>query len=263
MKKELNLENPQTFNEKLQWLKLYDRKPEYTVMVDKYAAKRYAAERIGEKYIIPTLGVWDRFEDVDFDLLPDQFVLKCTHDSGGLVVCKDKSMLNRTQAEKKISKSLKRNFYLRCREWPYKDVPPRILAEKYMQDRDFEVLNVYKIFNFDGVPKLIQVIQGDKTKNESIDYFDTAWNKLELRQNFPNSKKALPKPDTLEEMLTLARKLSAGHSFLRTDFYEVNGAVYFSEFTFYSDAGFVPYKPEEWDYKLGSWLTLPSEKTTG
>ncbi|MBQ2818875.1 MAG: glycosyl transferase [Clostridia bacterium] len=257
--RKLDLENPQTFNEKMQWLKLYNRKPIYTTMVDKYEVKKYVADIIGERYIIPTLGVWDSFEDIDFDALPDQFVLKTTHDSGGVVVCKNKNSLDKGKTEEKLKSSLNRNYYYHGREWPYKDVKPRIIAERFMQDRDFEVLNVFKIFNFNGEPKIIQAIQGDKTKDESIDYFDTAWNKLVLRQNFKNSAKKLPKPETLDEMLELAKKLSKGHPFLRTDFYEVNGKVYFSEFTFFSDSGMAKFEPSEWDITLGEWIKLPKQ----
>lgn len=254
-----DLKKPTTFNEKLQWLKLYDRKPEYATMVDKYAVKKYVSNIIGEDYVIPTLGVWDKFEDIDFDSLPDQFVLKTTHDSGGVVICKDKANFDFDAAKRKINHSLKRNYYLYAREWPYKNVPKRIIAEKFMKDREYETLNVFKIFNFGGVPKIIQVIQNDKTKDETIDYFDTEWNLLDMRQNFPNSEKSLPKPETLPVMLELARKLSANNkTFLRTDFYEINGKVYFSEFTFFSDAGFAKFYPEYWDKTLGDWINLPT-----
>lgn len=256
MKKELNLEKPKTFNEKLQWLKLYDRKPEYTQMVDKLAVKEYVAQIIGEEYIIPTLGVWDSFDEIDFDCLPEQFVLKCTHDSGGLVICRDKKGLDIEAARRKIEKSLKQNFFYRCREWPYKNVPPRIIAEQYMQDGDNANLPVYKIFNFSGNPRIIQVIQNDKTKNETIDYFDTQWRLLNLRQNFPNSAVSMEKPGCLPEMLKLAEKLSNNLPFIRVDLYEVNGKVYFSEYTFYSDAGFAAFYPGKWDSILGGWIPI-------
>lgn len=259
--RELNLENPTTFNEKLQWLKLHDRKSIYTTMVDKYAVKQYVSDRIGAEYVIPTLGVWNSFDEIDFDSLPDQFVLKCTHDSGGLVIVKDKSRLDRKKAQSRIDESLKRNYFYLGREWPYKDVRPRILAEQFMQDGNSEVLNVYKIFNFNGEPRIIQVIQGDKTKSETIDYFDVEWNLLKFRQNYPNSEAPLKRPETLEEMLFLAKKLAAdAPPFIRTDFYEANGRVYFSEFTFYSDSGMAAFHPFEWDLKLGSWIKLPMER---
>lgn len=255
--RELDLETPRTFNEKLQWLKLHDRRPEYTQMVDKQAAKQHVAERIGEEYIIPTLGVWDRFDEIDFDSLPEKFVLKCTHDSGGLVICRNKATLDRAAARKKIEKSLGQNYYYASREWPYKNVRPRILAEAYMQDGQTLSLPVYKIFNFGGEPKMIQSIQNDKTQVETIDYFDTDWNRLSLRQNFPNSQVPLQKPEILPQMLALARRLSKGFPFLRTDFYVINGRVYFSEYTFYSDSGLAKFHPEHWDRQLGDWIDLP------
>lgn len=262
--KPLNLKEPQTFNEKLQWLKLHDRKPIYTTMVDKAAVKAYVAERIGEKYLIPSYGAWSRFEDIEWDALPEKFVLKTTHDSGGIVLVKDKQTVDREAIRKKLTQSLKRNYFWHCREWPYKNVPPQILAERYMKNENTETLTVYKIFNFNGEPKLIQVIQNDKTPQESIDYFDTEWNLLALKQNFPNSSTHLPKPRNLEKMLAFARLLSRDTApFLRTDFYEVNGDLYFSEFTFYSDAGLARFEPEEWDTVLGSWLTLPERKNGG
>ena len=257
-----NLKNPKTFNEKLQWLKLYNRKPEYTTMVDKYEVKKYVADLIGEEYIIPTLGVWDSFDDIDFDALPDQFVLKCTHDSGGLVICRDKSKLDKEAAKKKIEACLKTNYYWQGREWPYKNVKPRIIAEEYVADPanpGQSSLWVYKIMTFGGKPKIIQAIQGDKTSSETIDYFDTAWNLLEIRQNFPNSEQPLEKPQSLDRMLSLAEHMSGEQPFLRVDFYEVNGSPIFSEFTFFSDSGMAAFHPEEWDKKLGDMIKLHRE----
>lgn len=260
LKKFPNLKNPKTYNEKIQWLKLYDRKPEYTTMVDKAEVKAYVAERIGEEYIIPTLGVWDSFADIDFDSLPDQFVLKCTHDSGGLVICRDKSKLDIEAARKKIEASLKVNYYWRGREWPYKNVRPRILAEAYMQDGEKLCLPVYKVFNFNGETRIIQAIQNDKTENETIDYFDTGWNRLDLRQNYPNSPEPLEKPAQLEQLLQLSKTLSKGFPFIRTDWYVINNKLYFSEYTFYSDSGTAKFHPEEWDRKLGDWIQLPEQE---
>lgn len=254
--KKLDLKDPGTFNEKLQWLKLHDRKPEYTTMVDKAAVKDYVAEQIGREYLIPTLGVWEHFDDIDFDTLPNQFVLKCTHDSGGLVICRDKEKLDREAAKKKIEKSLKTNYFYRSREWPYKDVQPRILAEAYMEDRQHRDLPVYKFFCFHGQPRIIQVIQNDKQANETIDYFDPQWNRLELRQNYPNSPVPMEKPEKLTDMLRIVSKLAGDKPFLRVDLYLVNGDLYFSEYTFYSDAGFSTFHPESWDEILGSWMKL-------
>lgn len=255
-----DLKNPKTFNEKLQWLKLHDRKTIYTTMVDKYAVKQYVAERIGEDHIVPTLGVWEAFDEIDFDALPQQFVLKCTHDCGGLVICKDKSTLDKSAAKQKIETSLKRNYYWQAREWPYKNVKPRIIAEKYLEVPGKKALPVYKIFNFSGKPSVMQVIQNDKLRDETIDYFDSAWNKLDLRQNYPNSANPPERPEQLGDMLRLAKTLSRDFPFLRTDFYIAENKVYFSEFTFYSDAGCARFSPPEWDGIMGSWIHLPQEK---
>ncbi len=259
MKKNLNLSSPKTFNEKIQWLKLYDRKPIYTTMVDKYEVKKYVADKIGEQYIIPTLGVWDRFDDIDFDGLPDQFVLKCTHDSGGLVICKDKNTFDKVAAKKKIERSLKRNYFLVHREWPYKDVKRRIIAEQYMEDAKTAELRDYKFFCFDGVAKGLFIATERQKQNEEVkfDFFDMDFNHLDLRQGHPNAKILPEKPEMFEEMRRLAGELSRGVPQLRVDFYEVNGKTYFGELTFSHFAGLVPFRPEEWDYTFGSWITLP------
>ena len=257
--KELDLLHPTRFNEKLNWLKLYDRNPEYTKMVDKYEAKKYVERTIGGEYVIPTYGIWNHFDEIDFDKLPNQFVLKCTHGCGGMIICRDKKRFDFHNAKRVIEKGLKFNYFYNVREWPYKNVPPRIIAEKYMEDEFSEELSVYKVFNFCGVPKIIQTIQGDKTNHETIDYFDTEWNLLDLKQNYPNSEIPRPRPDALEEMLRLSRVFSKGIPFLRTDWYIIWGKVFFSEFTFYTDAGMEPYHPDDWDIKLGSWLPNPSD----
>ena len=257
MHKPLDLDTPRTFNEKINWLKLYDRKDLYTQMVDKYGVKKYVTDLLGAKYVAPLLGVWDSFSEIDIDSLPDRFVLKTTHGCGGMLICRDKSKCDFTRAGKELEIALRRNYYFTVREWPYKNVVPRIIAEEYLDDPMQEVLNVYKVFNFNGEPKIIQAIQGDKTKNESIDYFDVDWNLLELRQNYPNSSLHLQRPEQLEKMLELSRKCSKGHPFLRTDWYIVRGEIVFSEFTFYSDAGMEAFHPEKWDRILGDWIELP------
>ena len=259
--KPLNLAHPQTYNEKIQWLKLHDRDPLYTKLVDKYEVRSFIADRLGSAYSVPLVGgPWNSPEEIDFDALPDQFVLKCTHDSGGLIICRDKSALDRDQIRRKLSTSLARNYFWSKREWPYKDVPPRIIAERYMQDGDTKNLNVYKILNFGGTPRIIQTIQNDKTKAETIDYFDTDWNLLDLRQGFPNSEVPLPRPKTLPDMLRAAAILSAGFPTLRTDFYEINGRVFFSGITFYTDSGLCPFEPPSWDLLLGTWTRLPIDE---
>lgn len=257
IKKELDLDAPTTFNEKMQWLKLYDRgNDSLTDTVDKYAVKKIVADKIGEQYVIKSYGVWERFEDIDFDKLPDQFVLKTTHDCGGVVICKDKKTFNYDKAKKFLEEHLQREYFYQAREWPYKNVKPRILAEEFVGEEN-ECLVVYKVFCFDGNPRLIQVIQGDKSKDETIDYFDENWNLLPLRQNFPNSVNHLSKPNCLPKMLELSNKLSKHRSFLRVDWYIIDGQLKFSEFTYYSDAGVAKFEPEEWDYKLGEWIKLP------
>ena len=254
----LDFKNPKTFNEKLNWLKLYDRKPLYTQLADKYAVREYIAGKIGEEYLIPLVGgPWDSVEQIDLDALPEQFVLKTTHDSGGVVICRDKQSFDFEAAKRKLAPRLSKNYFWGNREWPYKDIKPRIIAEKYMEDESSPNLPVYKIFCFNGKPRIFQTIQNDKRPDETIDYFDADWNLLELRQNFPNSPQPVTRPDCLEEMLNLAEKLSAGQAFLRTDLYSINGKVYFSEITFYSDAGLAYFEPAHWDKTLGSWIELP------
>ena len=261
--RDLDLENPKTFNEKTQWLKLYDRRPEYTEMVDKFSAKEYVSRRIGEEYIIPTFGVWDRFEDIDFDKLPQQFVLKCTHDSGGIVIVKDKDKLNKKAAKAKIEKCLKRNFYDLGREWPYKNVKPRIIAEQYMEDAKMHELRDYKFFCFNGTPKLLLLASERQSKQEEmkVDFFDMDYKHLPIKKGHPNAPSLPEKPATFEEMKTLAAKLSAGVPLLRVDFYEANGKCYFGELTFSSGNGIGAFEPEEWDYTLGEWITLPPKKS--
>lgn len=262
--RKLDLKNPQTFNEKLQWLKLNDRKTEYTTMVDKYEVKKYIAEKIGEEYVIPTLGVWDNFDDIDFDLLPNQFVLKCTHDSGGLVICKDKSKLDIAKAREKINKALTRRFYYFGREWPYKAVKPRIIAEKYMVDESVSELRDYKFFCFGGVCKCLKV-DFDRFIEHRANYYDPQGNLLDLGEKIcpPNKEKVIVLPDNKEKMLQLAEKLSTNIPFLRVDFYDVNGKIYFGELTFFPASGWGEFTDEKWDYKLGEWIKLPDSMGGG
>lgn len=258
MNKELDLEDPQTFSEKLQWLKLYNREPIMTTMVDKVEAKKYVANIIGEEYIIPTIGVYNLVEEIDFDALPNQFVIKCTHDSGGLVICKDKSKLDIKKAKSKLSKALKTNFYYQNREWPYKDVNPRIIAEQLLEIGGGGDLPDYKFFCFNGEPKCCQVISG-RSSTMTIDFFDEEWNHLQFHEprQYPFSVNPILKPESYSQMWQLARKLSLGHPFLRVDFYEINGKIYFGELTFYPTSGMGGFDPEEWDYIFGNWIQLP------
>ena len=253
-----NLDDPKTFNEKLQWLKLHDRKPIYSIMVDKYAAKKYVADIIGDQYIIPTLGVWDRFDDIDFNLLPNQFVLKCTHDSGGLVICKDKSKLDLAAARKKITKSLRTNYYYYGREWPYKNVKPRIIAETYMEDLGTDELKDYKFFCFGGVAKCYKV-DFDRFYNHRANYFSSSGIGMKLGEEIcpPNFERDLSTPPHLEKMKILASKLAGQQPFLRVDFYDIGERIYFGELTFFPASGFGRFIYEGNDELLGSWIKLP------
>ncbi len=255
---DLDLENPRTFNEKLQWLKLHDRKPIYSTMVDKYEVKGYIAGLIGEEYIIPSYGVWDCFEDIDFGRLPDRFVLKCTHDSGGLVIVKDKKTLDISAAREKINTSLKRDYFRFGREWPYKAVRHRVLAEQLLIDEERDVLIDYKVLCFNGEPKLIEVHQGRYSGHHTQDFYDTDWNLTDISQSEdPRSFKPIPRPAALEEMVALSRTLAKGLAHIRVDWYLIDGKLYFGELTFYDGDGFCPFDNPEDDLMLGSWITLP------
>lgn len=256
---DINLDNPKTYNDKLQWLKLHDRKPEYTTMVDKYAAKDYIASKIGSEHIIPTLGVWKKFKDIDFDSLPNQFVLKSTHDCGGLVICKDKSKLDKREAKEKIERCLKRNYFWNGREWPYKNVKPRIIAEKYMKDDKTDWLVDYKFFCFNGEPKFMYCSM-DKADDPRTDFFDMDYNRLDMRMRDPNSEIPPPKPEKFEEMKALAKILCKDIPHIRVDFYQVNNRVYAGELTFYHMGGFTKIYPEKWMDILGDWIKLPSKQ---
>lgn len=261
MGKELNLEDPRAYTEKLQWLKLYDHRPEYTRMVDKYAVKQYVAERIGEEYVIPLLGVWDRVEDIDYDALPNQFVLKTTHDSGGIIVCKDKRNLDRASAEKTLRYFHGRNYFNQNREWPYKDVPHRIIAEAYMEDSRYKELRDYKFFTFGGEPKVLYIAQGRGRGEPTVaDFFDMEFNHLPFTIDHDTAEVPPEKPVQFELMKRLASQLSAGTPQLRVDFYEVDGKVYFGEMTFFHCSGFEAFHPEEWDRIFGDWVKLPPKR---
>ena len=252
-----DLEDPKTFSEKLQWLKLHDRKPIYPLLVDKYEAKKAVGKVIGECHIIPTIGIYDRFEDIDFNTLPDQFVMKCTHDSGGVVICDDKKAFDASKAKRKILAHYKNNYYYLGREWPYKDVRPRILTEKYMSDGTSS-LSDYKIHMFNGKARLILVCR-DRFENTGLteDFFDENWNHLDLRRpKHPNAANTPERPDELGLMIHLAEKIAADIPFVRVDFYVISGQIYFGEITFFPASGFVPFVPDGWDEKIGNWLSL-------
>jgi len=254
--KELDLKNPKTFNEKMQWLKLNDRKDVYTTMVDKCEVKKYVAGIIGEEYIIPTIGVYNKFDEIDFDKLPNQFVMKCTHDSGGIVICKDKNKFDKKAAKKKINKFLKRKYYYIHREWPYKNVKPRIIIEKYMEDGKASELTDYKIMCFAGKTKMLFTCTERFSGNLKVTFFDLGWNKLAFERHYPSSKVNIPKPRNLEKMIKLSEKLAKNIPFVRIDWYEINGKTYFGEYTFYPGSGFEEFTPVKWDKKLGDLIDL-------
>lgn len=259
MGRKLDLREPRAFNEKLQWLKLYDRKPEYTQMVDKYEAKKYAASVIGEEHVIPTLGVWERFDDIDFDALPNQFVLKCTHDSGGLVICRDKASFDKNAARTKINRAMRKNYYYHGREWPYKNVKPRIIAETYLENGSRGLVD-YKFYCFDGIDRYLYVSEGlEDHSTANISFLTMDWQFAPFNRLDYKPFSALPPcPEHYEEMRQLARKLSANHPFLRVDLYDVGGTVYFSELTFSPVSGYMPFSPQEYDEILGRYISLPN-----
>ena len=247
----LDLEHPKTYQEKLQWLKLYNRVPEYTIMADKVKAKEWVANKIGWEYIIPTIGVWNTPNEIDFEALPDKFVLKCNHNSGlGMCICKDKSKLNIEDVKAELWKGVKQNYFLHAREWPYKDIPRRIFAEKFMTDGNNADLTDYKFFCFGGAPFMMYVSQ-DNAKNTTTDFFDMNYNRLPIR---------MKEPDKFEEMKCLARILSKGIPHVRVDFYVINNCIYFGEMTFFHNAASTKVYPNEWNYKLGDMIKLPFEE---
>lgn len=268
MGKRLNLNNPSTFTEKIQWLKLYNRRPEYHLWVDKYEVKKYVASVVGERYLIPTLGVWDRFKDINVDSLPDQFILKSTHGSHASVICRNKAEFDRQGAERLFDKMQRTSPYKIFREWAYKDVKPRIIAEQLMVNGNDEELTDYKFFCFNGEVKYCQVIK-DRSGSETIDFFDTEWNHQEFvgltlkgknGRPITNSEVPIKKPSVYDEMIAVARKLAANQPFVRIDLYEINGQVYFGEITFYPAAGLGAFEPAEWNQILGDLIRLPAKE---
>lgn len=257
-----HLNHPRTFNEKLQWLKLNDRHAEYTHMVDKIDAKKYVASIIGDKYIIPTLGVWNSVDEIEWDKLPNQFVIKVSSDSGGIVVCKDKQKLDIEKAKEKLTNGWGKNYYVHNKEYPYRDLTPRIIAEEYKEDESGYELRDYKIFCFNGEPKILFVASDRQKAGEDtkFDFFDLNWNHLPFTNGHPNSKEHIAKPKNFEEMLEIAKKLSVGIPQVRIDLYNCNGQIYFGEITFFHWSGMTAFDPVEWDFKLGKMIKLPCDK---
>ena len=261
--KNIDWENPCTFSEKLQWLKLNDRKPIYEKMVDKYEAKAYVRQCIGDTYAVPVVGgPWNHPDEIEFDALPEQFVLKTTHDCGGVLICRDKSKLDIPAAKEFLLAHLKRNYYLHCREWPYKNVKPRIFAETYLSDHSgSEEIRDYKFFTFNGEPKLMYIASGrDYSKKEKqvvyADFFDMDFNHVSLCIDHDNAPECPERPENFDLMVECARKLAQGTKHLRVDFYEVNGELYSGELTFFHCGGLKEFKTKEWERILGDWISL-------
>ena len=257
----INFNNPKTFNEKIQWLKLNYRKEEYTNLVDKYRVKQYITKLIGEEYVIPTLGVWKNVDDIDFKSLPEKFVLKCNNDSGGIVICKNKKDFDEAKAKSFLKERLKNNGYWYGREWPYKNVKPCIIAEKYMEDSISKDIKDYKFFCFNGSMEFFD-IDIDRFIEHRANYYDRNGNFLPFGKTYcpPDYTKKIEMPKNLDKMIELAETISHNTVLSRIDFYEIDGQVYFGEITFYPGSGFSPFTDEKWDYKLGDMIDLPNIK---
>lgn len=255
--KKLIIRNPKTFNEKMQWLKLHDKNPKYTSMTDKYEIRKYIKNTLGVQYLVPLLGVYDSFDEIDFRALPNNFIIKCTHDSGGYVICKDKTMFNFNSAKKKINKHLKINYYYRFKEWPYKNVIPRIIIEKYMVDESGYDLKDYKFLCFNGEPYCLHVCVDRHTgEGLKLSYFDMNWNLMPVKKRYPNIDRILVKPLNFDKMIEISRIISKDIPFVRIDFYEIKGEIYFGEITFFPGSGFTKFYPEKYDKIFGNLIKL-------
>lgn len=261
LNKKLNLVNPRTYNEKLQWLKLNDRNDIYTILVDKLKVKEYVANLIGKEYIIPTIGVYSSFDEINFDELPNQFVIKCTHDSGGILICRDKNNFSISNARKFINKRLRCNYYKMHREWPYKNVKPKIIIEKYMQNGKNTSMRDYKFFCFNGKPYLMYLSEGlENHSTARISFYDMNFNETSCkRKDYKRFEKKQKKPNNFEKMKKLAGILSKNIPQVRIDFYNINGNVYFGEYTFFTCSGYIPFEDEQWDKKLGDMITIENK----
>lgn len=257
LKKNLNLKDPTTFSEKIQWLKLYDRKPEYITFVDKYRVREYIEKKIGEEYLIPLIAVYESVDEINWEELPKKFILKCTHGSQCNILCADKSKLNIEESIIKLKKWMSNNWYWYGREWPYKDVKPRIICEEFLEEIEGKSLTDYKIYCFNGKPLYCQMIR-NRGYNETIDFYDDKWNQMPFTglRNLPMSKVIYEKPKNYEKMFELSKVLSDGIPFIRVDFYSVSDKLYFGELTLYPTSGYGKFTPEEWNLKMGEWLVL-------
>lgn len=256
----LNLDNPKTYNEKLQWLKLHDRKDIYTILSDKYLVRNYVKEKIGEQYLLPLLGVWENTGEIDFNNLPEQFVLKCNHDSGSVAICKDKNSFCAKKELKKLSKAVKKNYYWKSREYNYYHIERKIIAEKYIADEGTEELTDYKLFCFNGKVCFTQIDTG-RFSNHIRNFYDENWKFINVSygcKNDPNN--IMPVPECYEEMKRLAEILSEGMPHVRVDFYYTNGHIYFGELTFHHGGGVMMIEPKEYDFKWGNLIDIEQIK---
>lgn len=253
--RKLDLKNPTSFNEKLNWLKLYDRQEIYTLLADKFHVKAYVASKIGAKYVVPNYGRWEKFENIDFTQLPDRFVLKTTHDSSGVIICNDKNCFDYCSASKRLNRDLKINYFHLTREWVYKDIKPMIIADMLLDDESGHEITDYKFWCFNGVPKVMYIT--NKGKQIMENFYDMDFKILDINHGYPRRTPEFDKPENFELMKTLATKLSQGIPFVRVDFFDVNGNVFFAEFTFYDWAGLKPFADFKYDELVGSWLKLP------
>lgn len=256
MGKRLNLEDPVTFNEKLQWLKIHDRNPLYTTLVDKYRVKQWVADRIGEEHVTPTYAMWEHVEDIDISGLPERFVLKTNHDCGGVVICRNRAAFDLGAAKEKMAEHLKTNYFWRTREWPYKDVAPCIFAEEYLDSGESGDLHDFKILCFDGEPKFIELHKG-RFSQHSQDWYDVNWNKLDIPQpGLLQSSEPDEPPVCLDKMVNLSRVLASGIPHVRVDWYVTDGRLLFGEMTLYDGAGFDGFERPGDDLMLGSMIDL-------
>jgi len=260
MGQRLNLESTKLFTEKLQWLKLYNRNPDHTGLVDKYEVRAYITEQFGAKYLIPLLGVWDSPGDIDFSALPDQFVLKCTHDSGTYIICRDKKTFDIAAARMRLKKSLRHNYYWHSREYPYKKVKPRIICEEFMVDESGTELKDYKVFCFNGRPTYI-LVDFNRLKGHNRNIYDTDWQYVPFVMNryYPDPLTAFDKPACFDEMLDIAGRVSKEHAFIRVDFFIVGSKLYIGELTFFHGTGLIRFEPPEYNAMLGDMLILPEQ----
>ncbi len=259
--KKLHLDNPKTFNEKLNWIKLYDRNPQYTIMADKYEAKDFVAKKLGSTdNIVPCLGVYSSFDEIDFSKLPEKFVIKATHDSSGVIICKDKSSFDISAARKRINTTMKKNYFPASREWPYKNIPRKVIVDKFLDNHSDRELTDYKFWCFNGVPKVLYIT--NKGAQVCENFYDMDFKPLDIDHGFPRVSPEFEKPGAFEEMKQMACKISKGIPFVRIDFFYVEGHVYFGECTFFDWGGMRPFKSEKWEKILGEWLVLPEKSYT-